>query len=74
MVLRSRPPAPPPNSFHVRHSERGWEVFHEETAKPLSRHTTRTDALVLAITLGRRSGASVFLHDGAAHVRVLAGR
>lgn len=62
---------PPPQTLHILHSRRGWEVHADGALKALSRHDLQADAVALALLLSRRNGAIVVLHDDLGHAEAL---
>jgi hypothetical protein len=62
---------PPPQTLHILHSRRGWEVHADGELAPLSRHDRQMDAVALALLLSRRNGAIVVMHDDRGHAEAL---
>ena len=55
--------APEPKILHVRPRTAGWALCSDDALRPLSLHARQADALMLAVTLARHSGATVLVHD-----------
>lgn len=54
---------PEPPIYRVRPDPRGWAVFAEGRAMPMSVHPTRDAAIGLADALAYRAHARVVIHD-----------